>query len=785
MKIISCHIANFGKLHDEDFSFTSGLNEIKANNGRGKSTLAAFIKVMLYGLEGDGKKDELVSERKRYNPWQGGTFGGTMTFETAGKRYIISRTFGNKPALDTFELRDADTNLVSNDFSDKPGEDIFRINAESFGRTVFIGQDTDIFSKTTDDINAKLGNITDAMDLNRFALIDEKIKNELNSLSATRKTGEIYKLKDEVSELKAVLRAGEGTEAAAESVRARMEETRAEILSKQEIKAGLTSLKKAASRREKRLSDRNTYMILSDEYKAKEDSYREALNTLSYSGPGQYSDNFEVISAKTAELSKLRLSMAGVELSADERARLDEYNGRIVDPSGTLKASEAASHGLIAAGARQSELKSKESMLSDLEFEHDNTIQKGKKTGIFAGLGTCGLLLGAALILAYFLAFNETVLLISGGILVFVGIVFFVLFGARASVVRRDGDMLLSRIEKLKGEIDGINEEIEGAGRFASDTLTANGILYNENTAASDLKQLYSDCFDHLNLLKKQETFRLNDRTEECDRLVTVIKSLFADYGLKPEEGEFPTCLAVINRKIDACNTAYRLFNDALGRKADFENSHDLSELMADDDETEYTLEDVESMEASVDNKLKELKENLDIDRRQLEDFMERLESLEETADTLASKEASIKEKSELSSVLEDTRKYLTGAKESLTARYMGPLTEGFAKYYGLITGGPASDYMIDANTEITVFQDGLQHSALLLSSGYKDLVGLCMRLAMADAMYREEKPMLIMDDPFVNFDDSNFAGGRRLLDKAGEEYQILYFSCRGTGQNN
>ncbi|MBP5152231.1 MAG: AAA family ATPase, partial [Lachnospiraceae bacterium] len=211
MRILSCHIANFGKLHDAQFTFDAGLNEIKAVNGWGKSTLAAFIKAMLYGLEGDGKKDELVSERKRYNPWQGGTFGGTLTFESAGKKYTVSRSFGNKAALDTFELRDADTNLIVNDFSEKIGEELFKINAESFARTVFIGRDLSIYSGTTDDINAKIGNITDGMDLNRFAAIDDRIKNDLNSLSATRKTGEIYKLKEEATNLKAVLRDGSGT----------------------------------------------------------------------------------------------------------------------------------------------------------------------------------------------------------------------------------------------------------------------------------------------------------------------------------------------------------------------------------------------------------------------------------------------------------------------------------------------------------------------------------------------------------------------------------------------
>ena len=49
MKLISCHIENFGKLHDWSHDFTSGSNVFCEDNGWGKSTLASFIKVMFYG----------------------------------------------------------------------------------------------------------------------------------------------------------------------------------------------------------------------------------------------------------------------------------------------------------------------------------------------------------------------------------------------------------------------------------------------------------------------------------------------------------------------------------------------------------------------------------------------------------------------------------------------------------------------------------------------------------------------------------------------------------------
>ena len=51
MKLIACHIDNFGKLSQLDLEFGQGLNVIHEANAWGKSTLAAFLRVMFYGFD--------------------------------------------------------------------------------------------------------------------------------------------------------------------------------------------------------------------------------------------------------------------------------------------------------------------------------------------------------------------------------------------------------------------------------------------------------------------------------------------------------------------------------------------------------------------------------------------------------------------------------------------------------------------------------------------------------------------------------------------------------------
>ena len=66
MRLLTCHIENFGKLSDFSYDFADGYNAFVLPNGAGKSTFAAFIRVMFYGFAGETKRTELEKERKRY-----------------------------------------------------------------------------------------------------------------------------------------------------------------------------------------------------------------------------------------------------------------------------------------------------------------------------------------------------------------------------------------------------------------------------------------------------------------------------------------------------------------------------------------------------------------------------------------------------------------------------------------------------------------------------------------------------------------------------------------------
>ena len=76
-----------------ELDFSEGFQTITGENGWGKSTMAAFIKAMLYGMEATARRSLLENERRHYQPWQGGAYGGSMEFTAGGKTYRAERTF--------------------------------------------------------------------------------------------------------------------------------------------------------------------------------------------------------------------------------------------------------------------------------------------------------------------------------------------------------------------------------------------------------------------------------------------------------------------------------------------------------------------------------------------------------------------------------------------------------------------------------------------------------------------------------------------------------------------
>ena len=91
--------ATFGRLSGQTLTLAPGFNLVEAPNEGGKSTWAAFLKAMLYGIDTrDRDKKGYLADKNRYQPWSGAPMEGELVLEWQGRDITIRRSpRGNTP----------------------------------------------------------------------------------------------------------------------------------------------------------------------------------------------------------------------------------------------------------------------------------------------------------------------------------------------------------------------------------------------------------------------------------------------------------------------------------------------------------------------------------------------------------------------------------------------------------------------------------------------------------------------------------------------------------------
>ncbi|MBR6553133.1 MAG: AAA family ATPase [Clostridia bacterium] len=137
LRITRMEIISFGKLKNLVLEPGKGINVLTAPNESGKSTLAAFLKFVLYGFT-DGRKKELAeNDKKLYTPWDNSVAEGSVTLWAGEKLYRVVRSAGGTKESCTLTEVATGKTLPAGEV---PGEYLFGVSEEVFSRTVFFKQ---------------------------------------------------------------------------------------------------------------------------------------------------------------------------------------------------------------------------------------------------------------------------------------------------------------------------------------------------------------------------------------------------------------------------------------------------------------------------------------------------------------------------------------------------------------------------------------------------------------------------------------------------------------------
>lgn len=774
MKLLSCEIAGFGVLRNETRTFTDGLNCVCAPNGEGKSTLAVFIKAMLYGLPQSTKRKLNDNERKRYQPWDGGIYGGSLTFEVHGKRYRAERFFGAKESEDTFALTNLDTNLPGTEYSANLGYELFGIGADAYERSTYISQriladkpeDNDLRVKLTHLIeeSGDFSTLESALDILNKKRSEYLVRGGRGLIGDTDRDlqtteSEIIRLRGECDSLRrfrASLREETGKSEQLRAAREQYEKTLralADEKAKREITARMRELE------------------------TERDRLRKEVDTTA-ARLGTPLPTKEEIAAKRTDCERLiRLSaeIDATRLSPEDTTRLDSLSARFTDGCPTEETIESARASLAEATTLESENQNlrvqAETLRSIAKIRKE--AQKAQKKPVPKAvylIPALVLLIAAIPLFALSLTVPAVIVLAAGLLCGAAGVVLAAREKPEPVEPETDDDGTAEYERKIA-------ENSRRAAELRGDVLKLTGEGSDPSTA---LSRLAADVREYRTLADRKTVFAKKRETleSESDALSDRVKAYLARW-FDPDSDKPSALLVRLEALLDRYASLVADAKNAEERAVHYREEHRLPDPLPENSEND--LPDEAGLNAERDRIARETDlVNAEIARlgRLIEeraDAEEELSVAEARADDL--KEAGKRYRENLD-VIKETVKYLSAARDNLSARYLGTMQDSFRKYFAALTGTDSGAYEMNADFEVTYRENGRSYSAEYLSRGMRDAILVCTRLALADALFEGEKPFLVLDDPLVNLDDEKQKNAGALLRAAAEDYQILYFVC-------
>ena len=813
MRIHHIRIENFGVLSDYDLDLREGSNVILQDNGRGKSTLAAFIRCMFYGLEGARKKDLSENDRMRYQPWNRGHFGGEIVFESNGKNYTLIRDFGSRDADMTFGLFDTVTGLPSTDFSANIGVELFGIDSESFRKTSFIAHDLLKYDGVNSTISSKVSALSQTNDLNNYDAVEGQLKDYLNANSPKKKNGGLYQLNEEIRALDEEVKkrksledqlAGilsnkqiekdEEAELKAQRVAALKEQ---ETLGEQKSKiAAMQAVKRLYEETKVRFDRLDSYfkknVPAEDEIKKAQDdcdSVKDLLKEKDSLGV-EIESKRKAATAMDTAISELRKDK---EAKEEKRARLIVENQKKKDEIELAKArfeNEKKAYEEAVAAFHKKQKEYEEKLHKAEELRALAMAKKKPSTGMLVTgvavtlIGVLGLILGLVNHYPMFLS-------IASAVLIVLGILLLVL-----TFVSAKPDM--SNLPELpKAPV-----QMPPTPPVIPDILQSQPVLempqdtshYDEDIAKQ--KEAKGKCEEEIKVLQE----RLANDDSRISALEAGVKEFLGRYDLPYSRSGAEDLLDEMKSRL----SEYReVFSQKVKQEEELERMRAemagaestqpfvaVGETLSGVSETEspvvdtYTCDErIELLNAklrSIQEKLDEKAAHISMYERTLENTYQQLEGIDEIRERRDEKAEKYEEMKRRYELLTKTREYLQKSKESFIARFMSPIKDSFDKYYEIMASKDAEpgEFRVDADMNFFKKEEGAFHSVHAQSEGYSDMIGICIRFALLDVMYKDERPAVIMDDPFVNLDADHLQGAKEFLEEVAKEYQIIYFTC-------
>ncbi len=762
MKLIKCYVRNFGTLRDFSLDFSNGLTVIKEDNGFGKSTLAAFLKVMLYGLPQTTKRSIDENDRKKYKPWQGGDFGGSLTFEVNGKQYRVDRSFGAKEKDDTFRLVDLTSGAESDDFSSNLGVELFGVDAESFERSVFVPQ-VDTATEMNNTIRAKLTGLIENSD---------DISNYDNAVKVLEKRAKFYSvangargdIADKTREI--------------ESLQASLTDKSAAVGNLNDIKAELIGLKASATELTTKMDElRKRITVVSDaaalleqkrqrdELSATLESTRQNVDKIKSLYPNGFPTEEDILGTEKqlGAVKSAETELGLLQSNAADQSELEKLKDYFKNGVPTEQEVYDTRKNVSAISQLEIKAESLKSRLADAPQTTHKSSNAAVKVClvlavVIAVLGSVAFLwqavAGIVLLCVAFLGLGVS------------GFMYLKNMITANNTPKIDAVGLKNEYDTTCSEIDRLTAEIQGfCDRFDPD-YEPSQVVENVVIAMRDYARLEAA----VKRVDAEVEKRRLDVSVGYDKLNAFFNRYCANATLEYNEllNKIKGDMLEVTRLENEIKTLSKKLSEMpeVQGNADLDEGADRQQLL---DEEKRLLQELDLINNRITSREVESARLL-AETQMLPELEERLENLKIERD----------EAVERYNVITATLDLLQKAKQDLSLRYLDRVTEGFKKYSAML-GVDSDDALIDTDLNVELSECGTTREKEYFSCGLRDMIDIAMRLGLCDALFEDEEAVLILDDPFVNLDDARLKNAMELLNKVSETRQIVYLTCHSS----
>lgn len=841
MKILSCYIANFGCIKNKEYKFNEHLNAFCEDNGQGKSTLAAFIKAMFYGLPKSSNKS---FDREHYIPFDNIEASGNILFVYNNKEYKIERTFFKNIKDDDIKIYE--NGKINNDLLPTPGEIIFGLDLESFNRTMFI-YSNDLEINSTDNINSKMSHYVEdsTFDLNEVIDKLDKYKKKLKPSRLADEKGLIADVTNTISKKNDDLN--------------NLYDIKNNLNLKYKLFNDLNNeinelndqLSKAASINEI-INNWNRY----DEYNEQIDNEKKEIehfkNKYPYNMPND--EELKINENNLNEMNNINTKKSSIDLTQLEKDKLIKYSSLFKEIPSKDTISEYTS--FINDYYQKKSYKIEElnqneiiiynkyinkniddsifDQLNDFKNEYVETKKqfdqtpnyiikktletKKKKSHLPLILLIISILI---IILGIGLGFINNLLFIISGI----GLI--LLFGAGFIYLKNQiNDKQLSINEEIPNlEKEELNKKLNLIINKIDTIIMQYGFSSSLNESVDVALTLFKNEYDRYKEIKDKYNKIINQKEnnqKDINFLEEKIKSFLNQYNFQETNYNLAlqNLIASINEYQNLKNKKENidnLINELDNKYSSIKDNLDkfISKYHIDQDVKSYidtvrvdkgvldkNNTNLNNLMNNFNNFVEEKKlynrpENISkIDTNTItKQLSEKNELLSRKKDEIANDELEIekidiynneiielKEKlQELKykyKIVDETIKSIKEAEETLKHKYIEPMLNKFNQYSSMLGKIINKEINMDSDYNLSVIHNGKEKDYRHLSSGQLSLCALCYRLSIIDNIFKEDKPFIIMDDIFVNLDENNLIKAIELLKKLSNQRQIIYFTC-------